>query len=42
MSSVGCSPPWFANNYSRVCNRSLSQREVDTLGVDVFRCVHVT
>lgn len=28
---LGCSPPWFNNDYSTVCNRTLSRAEIDNI-----------
>ena len=34
---IGCSPPWFAHDYSLVCNKTLTREDVDILGTDVWR-----
>ena len=39
---IGCSPPWFANDYSLVCNKSLTREDVDILGTDVFRFIDLS
>ena len=31
LGKLGCSPPWFINNYSKVCNHSLSRTEIDSI-----------
>ena len=33
---IGCSPPWFAHEYSLVCNKSLTREDVDVLSTDVW------
>ena len=37
---IGCSMPWFAHDYSLVCNKSLTREDVDILiglGTDKYR-----
>ena len=36
---IGCSPPWFAYDYSLVCNKSLTREDVDILSTDVWRTI---
>ena len=37
-SKIGCSPPWFAHDYSLVCNKSLTSEDIDILiGTDKYR-----
>ena len=33
---IGCLPPWFAHEYSLVCNKSLTREDVDVLSTDVW------
>ena len=34
---LGCSPPWFSGNYSKVCGRRLGEEEVSFLDDFIYR-----
>ena len=34
---LGCSPPWFSGNYSKVCGQRLGEEEVSFLDDFIYR-----
>ena len=36
MSAVNCSPPWFTNDYEKVCGGPLNSSEIDILGTLIY------
>ena len=42
LQNIGCSPPWFTNDYDKVCNSSLSQDQLDFLYDEVYRHIDQT
>ena len=37
LTRLGCMPPWFTGNYSKVCNRTLSEEDIQYLSYSIVR-----
>ena len=37
LTRLGCLPPWFTGDYSKVCNRTLSEEDIQFLSYSIVR-----